>query len=438
MVAILLFPPGSAIAGHEGLPRNADEIPMLMDEPASADVVRRAETFARSRFGGFERRIDALSRLAAEADVVAWHVDVRRPGKGWEALQPTNRAWLRIIGQLEPAILDALVHGRSAHEFLLEGSEATASLLFPDDRVEAGASVYIQRRRVWLPVPVLLLQAGTRSRNDVVEGPSIGFPPALVRILLGTRLRAWHGAGSFYHSMRTYRSCSATVHISPLISEVTSTSVVDGVCAQVAWISQWIGLVAEQTDVFVYAEGERELIGMPGWDVALPRFAQVHQGANSTLGHEVAHLLLYQAWGQQGSAWAGEGIATLLNGDYDAAERACEALPLEYDFGDLSEDFGYDDKAYYAAAFVADAVFGQFGYESVRGYYHSSSPSQYVAVLAGIVPERVGDTVGQWFIQRCTGDRHAPSRWLPPRPAVRGLDDGTEAPRFEHPSDPTL
>lgn len=406
MLAGLLF--AHAFASDTGiatLPRNADEIPLLDAEAASPEEARQADLFARERYGGFGKRVATLSSLAAEPEIVGWLVDQRRPGRGWEAIQPTNRLWLQIIGRLDPAILGALLQGRSDYEFPLDGSGTDLSLLFPDDRVAEDAIAYVRRKRVWFPVPMLLLQTGFRTQNGDVEGPTLGFPPSLVKLLLGGRLRAWQDAAPFFRSMRTFQGCAVRVHVSPAISEEGAVSAAEGICAQTASISRWIGFEARQADVFVYSEGEREGLGLPPWDFALPRFSQVHQGEHSTRGHEVAHVLLQQAWGQQGSAWAGEGIATLLNGDFDPVGRACQQLPDEFDFDVLAADFAFDDESYYAAAVVAAFVSQQFGGGGVQAYYQSRRPRETIATLAGVDAAHVGERVDQWFDERCALER---------------------------------
>lgn len=405
MLASLFFAHAVASdAGIAALPRNADEIPLLDAEAASPEEARQAELFARGRYGRFAKRVATLSNLAAQPEIIAWLVDRRRPGRGWEAIQPTNRLWLQIIGRMDPAILGALLSGRSDYEFPVDGAGTDLSLLFPDDRVAEGAIAYVRRKRVWFPVPMLLLQTGFRTQYGDVEGPTLGFPPSLVKLLLGGRLRAWQDAAPFFRSMRTFQGCAVRVHVSSAVSEDAAVSAAEGICAQSSAISHWIGFEAGQADVFVYSEGEREGLGLPPWDFALPRFSQVHQGEHSTRGHEVAHVLLHQAWGQQGSAWAGEGIATLLNGDFDPVDRACQQLPAEFDFDVLAADFAFDDESYYAAAVVAAFVSQEFGGGGVQAYYQSRRPGETIATIAGVDAARVGERIDQWFDERCSSE----------------------------------
>jgi hypothetical protein len=153
--------------------------------------------------------------------------------------------------------------------------------------------------------------------------------------------------------------------------------------------------------VFVYSEDERDEIGQPPWDYALPEFNQVHQGDQSTPGHEVTHILLHQAWGRQGSPWAGEGIATLRNGAFDPVSRACQVLGKQADFAMPSREFDYSAEAYLLAAVVVQFVIERAGIEGVREYYESPAPLIQLASLTGSGQEEVPAAVGKWFAELC-------------------------------------
>lgn len=389
--------PAAGAVPFDVAPRNADEIPLLDPVAATETAIAQARESAASSFWPLSHRISSLTALAIAPELAAWVAESQNPGRGWEALQPTHRRWLQLLARMDPLRLDALLRGAASYDIPASTVAPDLDTLFPDDRVEAGSTLRLTRRLTWLPLPAYVLHAQYSIDSGFVDGPSFGFPPAAVRLLIGRRVRDWQGAAPLYASWRTLSPCAVSTHASPAIPEAEAQTIAENICTQAVVIARWLGHPTAHCDIFVYADGERQDVGLPPWDFALPRFAQVHQGEHSTRGHELAHVLLFDAWGQEGSAAAGEGIATLLNGDYSAVGRAQSALPESFDFATIAGDFPYDDDGYYGGAVMAAFANDRFGATGARELYQAHDAVQAIAALAGVTPDEVNPLLHAWL-----------------------------------------
>ena len=144
----------------------------------------------------------------------------------------------------------------------------------------------------------------------------------------------------------------------------------------------------EPIDIFLYADDAagRALTGRD-LDFADPSGRRVHQRWNSTIGHEMVHVIAHNSLNHSQTGILGEGIAVWLDGRSDAAHHRLAAELLGQGelpgVAGLLSDFGAQSNSYPASGSFCGWFIAEHGLEAFKEVYPLTDPSARAKELVG-------------------------------------------------------